>query len=295
MQAKNKMREFASFHPSVNFIYFFAVIGFSMFFMNPVCLLISFVCATVYSVMLSGRRAAFFNLFFLIPVILITAIMNPAFNHEGETVIAYLPSGNQLTLESMVYGVAAGTMLAGVICWFSCFNKIMTSDKFVYLFGRVMPSFSLVLSMTLRFVPHFKNQFKNAADAQRGIGRGYTEGGFIKRAKCALTILSIMITWALENAVETSDSMKSRGYGTSKRTAFSIFSLTRRDIFALVFLICDSAYIIAAHRLGGAYYRYFPSIKFDVSGGAALGIFTAYMLLCLLPVFIEIKEALRWK
>ena len=65
MQAKNKMREFASFHPSVNFIYFFAVIGFSMFFMNPVCLLISFVCATVYSVMLSGRRAAFFNLFFL--------------------------------------------------------------------------------------------------------------------------------------------------------------------------------------------------------------------------------------
>jgi energy-coupling factor transport system permease protein len=46
-------------------------------------------------------------------------------------------------------------MLAAVISWFSCYNAVMTSDKFVYLFGRVIPALSLILSMTLRFVPKF--------------------------------------------------------------------------------------------------------------------------------------------
>ena len=35
---------------------------------------------------------------------------NPAFDHEGATLLAYLPSGNPLTLESIAYGVAAAVM-----------------------------------------------------------------------------------------------------------------------------------------------------------------------------------------
>ena len=31
--------------------------------------------------------------------------------------------------------------------------------------------------------------------------------------------LSIVVTWSMENAIETADSMKARGYGTKKRTA----------------------------------------------------------------------------
>ncbi len=65
---------------------------------------------------------------------------NPAFNHEGATILAYLPSGNPLTLEFIVYGLSAAVMMASVILWFSCYNAVMTSDKFVYLFGRVIPA-----------------------------------------------------------------------------------------------------------------------------------------------------------
>ena len=71
----------------------------------------------------------------MLPLLLLTALINPAFNHEGQTILTYLSNGNPITLESIVYGVAAAAMLVAVICWFSCYNSVMTSDKFVYLFG----------------------------------------------------------------------------------------------------------------------------------------------------------------
>ena len=146
------MNEFAKYHPLINFIYFTAVIVFSMIFVHPICLVTSLLCSVMYSVILNGKKALKF-IAMLLPLMLISALINPAFNHEGVTVIAYLPSGNPLTLESILYGIVAASMVATVICWFSCFNKIMTSDKFIYLFGRIIPSLSLILSMTFRFVP----------------------------------------------------------------------------------------------------------------------------------------------
>ena len=147
---------FSTYHPLVNFLYFIFIFFFSMVFMHPVCLAISLIGAFIYSVSLKGQRAVKFNVAFILPTMLVTALINPVFNHEGATVLTYLHTGNPLTLESIIYGIAAATMLAAVICWFTCYNEVMTSDKFVYLFGRIIPALSLILSMSLRFVPKFK-------------------------------------------------------------------------------------------------------------------------------------------
>ena len=205
------MNEFKTYHPIVNFTYFLLVIGFSCFFMHPVCLAISLFCGFTYSVMLKGRKAIITNLMYMIPMLILMALMNPLFNHEGMTVLAYFPSGNPLTLESVVYGICSSAMIVSVICHFSCYNEVMTSDKFIYLFGRIIPSVSLILSMTLRFVPKFASQLKNVSNAQKCIGRDVLRGGVIKRAKHGLSILSVMTTWAFENSIDTADSMKSRG------------------------------------------------------------------------------------
>ncbi len=69
----------------------------------------------------------------------------------------YLKTG-PVTLEAIVYGLVLASMLFISILWFSCYNKVMTTDKFVYLFGRVIPALSLVLSMVFRFVPRFGQQ-----------------------------------------------------------------------------------------------------------------------------------------
>lgn len=289
------MNEFKSYHPVVVFAYFAAVIGMSMFVMHPICMTISFASGFAYSIMLGGRKSLKFNLVCLIPMIIITALINPAFNHKGITIIGYLPTGNPLTAEAIAYGIAAAVMLVSVICHFSCFNKLMTSDKFMYLFGKLMPALSLLLSMALRFIPKFKTQIKAVSDAQKCVGKDAAEGNIIKRAKNGVKILSIMLTWSLENAIDTADSMKSRGYGLPHRTAFSNFKLDSRDITALAVILALVVYILLGAARGGLYFRYFPSLKGAELTAYGMSVMTVYALLFMLPVIIEIKEGLRWK
>lgn len=290
-----KTNEFKRYHPIVNFIYFLFVIGFSMFFMHPVCLGISVACAFTYSILLKGTNAIKQNLVYILPIVIVTALVNPAFNHAGVTILTYLPDGNPLTLESIIYGGAAGIMLAGVICWFTCYNEVMTSDKFIYLFGRIIPSLSLVLSMILRFVPMIIQQIKAIASTQKMLGNDVSSGGILKRCKAALSILSATISWALENSVDTSDSMKARGYGLPGRTAFSIFNFTTRDLSALILILSLGIFIIAGYISGAISFSYFPQLSGTTLNPFNICLFTAYFALCLYPIIIELLEVRRWQ
>lgn len=291
---RENMKEFKNYHPIVNFIFFFAVIGFSMFLMHPVCLGISLASGFAYSVLTNGKKAAVFGILGILPMMLIAAILNPAFSHEGVTVLAYLPKGNPLTLESVIYGLAAAAMLGAVVCWFSCYNAIMTSDKFLYLFGKVIPSLSLVISMTLRFVPRFKEQYRRVADAQRCMGRDPSKGSIFSRIGKGIRMLSIMISWMLESSVEIGESMKSRGYGLRKRTAFSLFVFSRRDVWLLVFELLVSIYVLMGAVKGGVYYSYYPMLAARDMSVYSFSIFAAYFALCTMPIFVEMWESYRW-
>jgi len=289
---------FAGFHPAVNMLYFACVIGFSMFFMHPINLAISLICAFAYAIYLNGKRAIKFGLFFMLPMMLMTAILNPLFNHQGVTILAYLPNGNPLTLESIMFGIAASVVLVTVIAWFSCFNSVMTSDKFVYLLGRIIPALSLVFSMALRFVPRFIAQLKIVLNAQKCVGQNASEGNIFKKAKHGVRVLSIMITWALENSIETADSMKARGYGLSGRTAFAIFHFDKRDAIAVAYILFCTFSVIAGAALEVFRFRYFPTIM-HISGESA-GFWTAllfviYFALCVMPLTTNLREDLLWK
>ncbi|MBR2626880.1 MAG: energy-coupling factor transporter transmembrane protein EcfT, partial [Peptococcaceae bacterium] len=125
---------FSRYHPLVNLCYFVMVLLCTMCFWHPVILLISFGAAVAYAIQLNDVKKMKQQVLLLLPVILMAAVLNPMFNHKGATVLTYLPSGNPLTLESLLYGLAAAVMLAAVILWFSCYTVVMTSDKFIYLF-----------------------------------------------------------------------------------------------------------------------------------------------------------------
>ncbi len=286
------MKEFRTYHPIVNFIYFLLVIGLSMFLMHPVSLGITLFSAIVYITVLKGKKAALISVFSAIPIMLLGAVINPLFSHEGITILTYLPSGNPLTLESFYYGFAAAAMLMAVIIHFTAYNEIMTSDKFIYLFGRIIPSLSLVISMTLRFVPTFLARLREIKAVQKTLGISMSEGSIIKRVRSAIRIFSILITWSLENAVETADSMKSRGYGLSGRTAYSIFRFEKRDAVALLWMCVLTVIIFCGIYSGALAYTYFP--MFTV-GKFSIGIHTAHFMLCMTPVIIEVREAIRWK
>ena len=286
---------FGSYHPLVNFTYFALVLVFSMIFMHPVCLAVSLASALTYGIYLNRKKAVKFNLLFMLPMLLLTALLNPLFNHEGMTILTYFKNGNPLTQESINYGIAAAVMLITVVGWFSCFNSVITSDKFVYLFGRMIPALSLILAMALRMVPRFKAQAKIISNAQKCVGRDISNGSLLLRARHGLRIISILITWALENAIETADSMKSRGYGLRGRTAFSIYKFTRRDAAALLYLLACGGYIVAGSLLGGLKFRYFPTTRGAFTGAYTYSLFAVYFALCIMPIIINFKEDRKWK
>ena len=221
--------------------------------------------------------------------------MNPAFVHQGVTILTYLPSGNPLTLESILYGLAAALLLASVVLWFRCFSAVMTSDKFLALFGRVIPKLSLVLSMALRFVPKFRAQLNRITEGQRCIGRDQKSGNLLQRAKNGLHILSILITWALESGIETADSMRSRGYGLKGRSSFQLYRLDTRDRVLLGIMGGLAAVAAAGFFLGAGKVRYYPS--FAVKDVGAFGIVTifAYAAFLLVPLGLDLWEDLQWR
>jgi energy-coupling factor transport system permease protein len=285
---------FTAYHPIINFIYFLTVILCSMFFMHPVFLLISVISAFAYSIYLNGMKAMKFNLLYLLPSMVIVAMINPLFNHRGITILFYFRD-NPITLESIVYGVAAGLMFASVILWFSCYNAVMTSDKFIYLFGRIIPASSLIFSMVLRFVPKFKAQITQISNAQKCVGRDVGSGTYLERARHGMKILSIMVTWALENAVETADSMKSRGYGLKGRTSFSIFRFDARDKGILLIMTGFIAVLLMGALCGQNNIQYFPSVKVVDMSGFSILVYSVYAMFSTIPICLNIVEEIKWK
>ena len=286
---------FGGFHPLVNLIYFTLVIGLAMFLMHPVSLLLSLSCASAYAVYLHGQKAWRVGLKFLLPLLLLTALLNPLFNHAGATILAYLPNGNPLTLESTLFGLATAVMLVTVIAWFACFNTVITSEKIVYLFGRIVPVFALILAMALRLVPRFREQIKVITNAQKCLGQDFSQGNLFQKMRQGLKILSILATWALENAIETADSMKGRGYGLSGRTAFAIFRFNRRDAWAIGYITFCATIVLGGAVTGAYQFRYFPTIRGQWSGHQAILVFCAQLALAIFPIIVNLKEDLLWK
>lgn len=284
--------KFGTFHPVVIFLYFIVTIAFSMFVMHPVFLAISLVASVTYSIMLSGRKALKFNLYVILPMALASVIINIVFNHNGRTVVGYLPWNAPITYESVAAGFATAAMIAVVVCWFSCYNVIMTNEKFIYLFGKRMPSISLILSMIFRFVPRFKAQFKKTVTAQRCIGYDVSTGRLSQRIKNLAKVISVMTAWALENSIETADSMKGRGYGIKGRTSFNIYKFQKRDSAALIFIILSFAYIFIGILKNDAVYEYYPTVNIQMN---STGVFAVFLLLCAMPVIIEVQEIIKWK
>ena len=284
---------FDTVNPLVAFVFFAFALIMPMLLMHPALLGISLICALVWLFMLRGRRAFGYILKFVLPIMLLTAIINPLFNHAGITTLFYLRH-NPVTLESIVYGIASAAMLASVVLWFACFNQIFTSDKIVYLLGRFAPGISLVVSMALRFVPLFTKQAKRIALAQRGAGMGVRGGSIIKRARSGLGILSALITWALESSVTTADSMRSRGYGLHPRRSFAKYRFDGRDalvggLLALGMIACALA---SGFKLISI--RFFPSYKANEATPLFIAFCAAYAATLLIPVIMNSIEAYRW-
>ena len=286
---KNTM--FMRLHPFVNMAYFLILVFITMFCQHPVLLCITGITCFFYSVYLGGY-AQFKQNVMLLPVMFLLSFVNPIFNHRGEHVLFYIGK-NPITLEAFLYGLVATGMIYDMILLFSIFQKVMSSDKIICVFSKILPVGSLLFTMTLRFVPMYKEQLSKMKAAQRGIG--FVEGKKrIQKIQNGVELVSGLLTWALENALETAQSMKARGFGLTGRTYYGRLDMTRLDWQLMCIMGVDMLVVFLALTQGVFTISYYPTVEWHGFDKLSVLSYTVFFVLSALPIIIDGKEEVTW-
>lgn len=286
------MKQLNTIHPAVAALYFLSVLAVTVFSGFPCLQAVSLVSGMLFCFIAEGGRKFIKSASTCFLLFIIVALTNPLFVHNGASPLFFM-NDNAVTLESVLNGVYIAAMLLSAIFWFRGFNFIMTSEKLLYLFGKFSPKISLLLSSALRFVPLFKIQAQKIKTAQAAMGISKSES-IPDRFKAALSMYSALITWALENAVDTGASMKARGYGLCGRTYFALFRFKAKDAAMLIYIFILDAVVFIAGLSGALSFSFYPRITANINGLTVAAV-CAFFLLAFLPIILEGEEAVRWR
>ena len=288
-----KSDAFSEYNPIINFAFFIGAIGLGMFFTHPAFAACSVFFSALYLYTIKGRESLKFiggmGIMFIV-----LSLINGLFNSMGETVL-FVYFGRNYTLEALLYGMCTSAMLISVFLWFASYNSIMSNDKFMFIFGRIIPSGSLIISMALRLVTIYKNKIIQIHTARKCIGKGAAdENDRISALKNGSTVISTLATWALEGGVITADSMRMRGYGLPGRTTFSNYRFGMRDKALLGGMVLLSAVIIFCAAMGASSAEFIPVINITSGGIYFYAGLISYILFLSIAPIINITEAVRW-
>ena len=254
--------KFESYHPGINFIFFVLVIAATVCCNQPVCLAVAFVAAGISLLVFRGWKGLG-----LIGLVLVLAIVfgwyYGSYHHFGVTVLTVNGIGNQITLESLLYGLVLGIQAGTVILWMACVHEVMTTDKLLFLLGLLFPKVSLVICLLLRMMPVMKEQVKRVAVAKAGIGKGCCQGNLFVRLIRTVAIGSGMITWLIEHLHEKAGSMNSRGFGLPKRRNYSLYRFDYRDRGLVIALSSCAVVVICGGFLDQTRMQFNPELRMN--------------------------------
>lgn len=282
-----------SLHPSAAFAYFAAVIACSMLFLHPVYVTVGFVCASACNVVCRGWKPYGRTLLFGLPFFLLIAVINPLVGGGGRTLLFEIPTG-PVTWEALLYGLCSGGVLLVMLLWFAAYSAVVTPEKFLYLFSRAAPAASLLITATQRMIPLFTRRAQAVTAAQKTLLCDAAHGNARKRFQNGLRITSVLMSWSMEEGLDTADSMKARGYGAAKRTFFPLYHFRPVDAAALVCVALCLCVCLAGYYTGKpfAFYPVLVLPPFGLSGGLGIG---GFALLGMLPVLRHGEETVRWR
>lgn len=265
----------------------------AMLTVHPVVIAICYFSSVAFCGLLIGWRKLLSSLLYSVPIMLLIAVTNPLFVHKGETILFFL-NDNPVTEEAILYGVNSSMLLMSVFYQCRNYSTIMTSDKFVYLFGRIIPKLSLLLSVTLAFIPKLKRKYKEIDEARKGLGI-YASKSFTDRILSKFRVLSILLTDSLESAVQTADSMRARGYGLKNRSSYAMYRFALSDAIFLLMTLITGITGISFIISGVAKYGFYPTVTPIGLSPWNCVLYVVIFVLEFMSIFVEVRENLLWQ
>ncbi|TPR14559.1 energy-coupling factor transporter transmembrane component T family protein [Apilactobacillus timberlakei] len=110
-------------------------------------------------------------------------------------------------------------------------------------------TFSLMISIALRFVPTLTDETKTIMDAQRSRGVDFGSGGLVKRVKSFIPLLIPLFVSAFKHADNLSIAMESRGYRiNNRRTHYNNYNWSNFDTLSIFVAILISMIIFILRK-----------------------------------------------
>jgi energy-coupling factor transporter transmembrane protein EcfT len=160
------------------------------------------------------------------------ALLNPFVSTQGDLLLVNGPTSVfldlQVTLEELLYGLAAGARLASVTLLMGAFLSLVDRDRLAARAARVAPRSALTVALAARLLPALRRDAVTLHEAARL--RGWRTGG--PRREALRTwggLLEPMCAAALERGGDHAEAMAARGYGAGRTTALPEASLTTRE------------------------------------------------------------------
>jgi energy-coupling factor transport system permease protein len=285
---------FRSLHPLTCVLYYAGAIALGMVMTHPLFIL-TLIGLTALLIALHGELASLGRLLkYYTPLAILFVLANPLFSHRGRHVLTYA-FGQPITLESLLYGlISMGTILA-VLILFTSYQAVITPPKFLRVFGSLFPKTALMTTVAVRFVPLMRRRLMEIAAVQRTKGIDVTEGRLTKRVSDGMMLLQLLLSVSLEEALQTADAMKAKGYGTGPRGRFEEyhFSLSDRTILTLLTLL--AAACLAGRMQGYGDFPIFPVMQSFAFTTGDTATWLAYFLYLAVPPALEGRRIWAWR
>lgn len=280
---------FETYHPWVVFGYLVAVLIVTMSGMHPGMIFTSFLLSLGYSFFLYGKNIWKRSALVGIPVAVFAMGILPLFRHNGATPLFYV-NDRAVTLESIIFGGMMTLLLLAVLQWFYVWNALLGQEKLLYLIGRGLPSVALVISMAMRLLPLMGKRLQDIREGNRGL-----EGSSAHGIRGGLQDLSVLVSWSLEDSLETSMIMETRGYGVRRRTSFHLYRWRTRDVVWLTGFLLLAIAVFLQMSEGFADCEYFPEIVWEKQPGQIGVCLLSFCVLAGMPFLFDVVNWIKRK
>jgi energy-coupling factor transport system permease protein len=288
-------RRFHTFHPAIQFFYYISSIFVLMIFAHPLYLLLFLlVLLSIHWTYDRFKQLKQWKLLILTTGMFIL-IMNPLFNERGRHLLIEI-FGHRVTMEAVVYGGMSALTIIGIITLFVSYNEVMTPNKLLFLFSKFLPQFAILLMLTLRFIPLMRRRLEEISAVQMSKGINVYEGSWKERFSKGMKYIQILVTFSLEEAIQTADSMNARNYGENKkRTTYEYFRFHRSDYYAMGCLVSLFLLILYFRFLGFGVFNIYPIMEPIYLHETEILTILLTLIYMSFPLLVDIREVIRWR
>ncbi|MBQ9057954.1 MAG: hypothetical protein IJ125_02090 [Atopobiaceae bacterium] len=306
---------FETFHPSLAAVYVAGVLALTMFAIHPIITTLSLISAVLCSVVCRGSAATFRDMRWQLPLALIVAVANPFFSASGSTLLFKLGL-LAVYQESLFFGACMGAMLVATLMWLAVAGVMLPTERLLTLFGGVLPTLGLMISMVARLVPQLVKrgqEFRAVHAANTGHEALATTSTAETNSGCAspdahadnptpkttlrervaygARMSGVLMAWSMADSLDSADAMRARGWSaTSKRTSYQPSHFDLRDLIALS-LLCVLLVIVGLLAwVACSQFRFYPTTSQLVVWWGHIPC-AAYLLL---GAILSLRERLSW-